>query len=583
MTPTDLARGRAGDDQAPVTRERSRGAAPAIVAGFRDNLTPDGRAAIDDTLAIQRDVPDYRPSVAEATENPAFIATQREFEKGLSGTALDQAVRRYGQNEDAIARAKGLLGPQSPIGVDESFQLGRDRIRRIGQGLDQQAARIDERQAQLASSLQSGQRQRELGSTIRDDLISRRASTKEEMGITAREFGLNDQTPRYDFRQSKAQLIAAIEPRSALSDRSALPGGLIDDIRNAPDAVSIDDLMTLRTRITDDIREASRTPTGEKRVPYLQTLKTELDAATENMLRRSGDGDLADDLSRFRQMYRDDFVQPFEQGAAAKVLKTDTTGAYVVRDEQVAKEFFGGWNQTAADQFRRVFPDKSSANAAMEAAALDDLHAFAVRDGVIDSKAIEAWTRRNAGVLNDFPSIRQKVGNVDRMLADLSARRATVMARKRQAESSVLAREVARIENATAAPEMVIQQALRNPARMTRLLNGLQKKSSTIGCRAQVWDIALDATDQCILRTNTAAAQALGKHLMTAQPCAGIEKNRLVPRPAGHALDTNPMATVEATLGTGLNQISSRIFAVKSGRTSSRYALADIAGRLSAR
>jgi hypothetical protein len=553
-----------------------------ITQGIRDNLTPEGQAAINDTMAIQQDVSGYRPSVAEATENPSFIATQREFEAGLSGPDLDRATRRYGQNEQAISRAVDELAPQSPMDVDQAFRTGKQRIQGISRNLDRMDAMLSQRQSDIGTRLQSGQRQRELGGAIREDLIARRASTKEEMGITAREFGLNDPTPRYHFEGVKQRLLQVVQPRSAMADRSALPSGIIADIREAPAKVSIDDLMTLRTRITDDIREASRLPSREKSVPYLQAMKTELDASVDQLMRQAGDNDIADNLAQFRQMYRDDYIQPFEQGAAAKVLKTDGSGAYTVADEKVAKEFFSGWSQTAADQFRRVFPNNARAHAAMEAAALDDLFSFSVRDGVIQPAQIEAWMRKNAGVLNDFPALARKVRGVDTALKDVASRRATIAARKRQVESSVLAREISRIENASTTAEAVVQQAVRNPARMERLMKGLKTDAARKAVAREVWDTVLRSNDPvAFLRQHQAATlRALGPHYKTAQNLArAIEKNRLVPRPTGRALDTNPVASVEGVLGTGLNQISSRVFAVKSGRTSSRYALADIAGR----
>jgi hypothetical protein len=365
-------------------------------------------------------------------------------------------------------------------------------------------------------------------------------------------------------------------------DKTALPNDIIADLRRAPDTVSIEDLMALRSRITDDIREAARVPTGAKRIGYLQTMKQQLDAATDAMIREVGDPQLADNMTRFRRLYLEDYIQPFEQGAAAKALKTDATGAYVVPDERVVKEFFNGWSQTAADQFRRIFPNSANARAAMETAALDDLYSATVRDGVVNPAQFDAWTRRNAGVLKDFPEIAGRLRRVEQTFDDIAARRATLAARKKQVESTVLAREVNRIESATTTPEAVIQQAIRNPARMTRLMNGIKEPAARNAIAREVWSEALGTGNpaQFLRDHRQSMIRALGPRYTTALNLArAIEKNRLVPRPSGRALDTNPMASVEGVLGTGLNQISSRIFAVKSGRTSARYALADIAGR----
>ncbi len=583
VAPTNLARKGIGAARRRLSPEElGRQQREQVVAGIRENMSPDAEAAVAATLDIQRSVPDYRPSVAEATEHPSFIATQREFEGNLSGPDLDQAIRRYGDNERAIGRSVRDLAPQSPLDIDAAMRVGRERIGGIGKRLDQQIGVLDRRQADIGNSLQAGQRQRELGSSIRNDLIGRRATLKEEMTFTAREMGLNDPDARFPFSTIRQRLIEVAQPRSQFADRAALPSDIIADLRNAPETVSIVDLMALRSRITDDLREAARLPTGDKRIPYLQAMKTELDAVTDQVVRSVGDPDLADNMQRFRRMYLEDYIQPFEQGAAARVLKTDATGSYTVPDEKVAKEFFGGWNQTAADQFRRIFPNSASASAAMEAAALDDLYSAALRDGVINPAQVDAWSRKNAGVLKDFPRIANRVRNVSQALDNISRRRATITARKKQAESSVLAREIARIENASATPETVVQQAIRNPARMAKLINGLKTTQAKDAVARQVWDHALSSPNPAaFLKDNQdSIIRALGSRYQTATRLArAIEKNRLVPRPAGRALDTNPMASVENLLGTGLNQVSSRIFAVKSGRTSARYALADLAGR----
>lgn len=553
-----------------------------IAAGLRDQITPAGRQSIDDTMAIQGDVPGYRPSLAEATENPSLIATQRAYEGELSGPELDAAMRRYGDNEAAIGAATRDLAPTSPLDLDQAFRTGQRRIDRAVGRLDNQAARVDREMGTLAGNLAAGRRDRDLGGTIREDLIGRRQGVKQEMSATAQGMGLNNPAARFPFAQAKERLARAVTPRSPMADRSALPNQILADIQNAPDNVSIVDLMELRTRITTDIREASRTPTGEKRVPYLEALKSELDAATDDMIRSIGDPGLADNLTRFRRMYLTDYVQPFEQGAAARVLKTDTTGGYAVPDEKVAREFFNGWTQTAADQFRRVFPDSAAASAAMESAALDDLFSAAVRGGQLEPSLVDAWTRRNAAVLDSFPNIRANVQNTEQALARLTARRATIATRKKQVESSVLARELARVDNATTTPEQIVSQAIRNPARMNRILGGVKTKAARDAIAREAWKQALESGDPArfIADNRNGLSRALGPRYQTAERLArAIQKNRLVSRPAGQPIDTNPVASVENLLGSGLNQISSRVFAVKSGRTSARYALTDIAGR----
>lgn len=554
-----------------------------ISEGIRQDLTPEARQNIAETAAIRETAPDYRPSIAEATESPQFVTTQQNVERGLSGPDLDQSIRRYGQNEAAINRAIAANAPDSPMDLDDAFGSAQGRLDRMRQGIDAQEGRTQFQQERVTEGLRSDGRRRAQGQVIREELIGNRAAIKEEMSVTAREMGLNDENARFPFADIRGRLIKSVEPRSKLTDRSALPNNIIADIRNMDDSASIVDLMELRSRIGADIREARRTPTGEKRVPYLTALQTELDAATEQLIRGVGEPDLADNLKRFRDMYRQDYIVPFEQGAAGRVLKTDAAGAYAVPDERVAKEFFDGWNQTAADQFNRVFPEGSPARGAMRDVALDDLANFAVRDGVIQPNLVESWIRKNAGILRDFPEIQRRVSGVQQTLGSIAKRQAVLTARRKQIENSFLARELSRIDSTATSPEGVVTRALQNPARMRKLMRGLRSQAAKDAVARQVWETALSAGDPAaFLNQNVATVgQALGAERLKAarRLAAAIRKNQLVPRPSGQPIDANPVGAVENVLGTGLNQISSRIFAVKSGRTSARYALADIMGR----
>lgn len=554
-----------------------------MVDGLRQNITDEGRKAIDDTLDIQRNVPGYKPSVAEATENPSLITTQREFESGLSGPYLDAAARRYSTNDEAIRRAIAAQAPESDFGVDDAFATGARRISNVTSKIDKKVSGLNDAASRVSDSIKGSQRRRELGASIREDLINARTDMKGEMSIAAGEMGLNDPSPRYAFQQVKERLKRAAEPRSKLADRDAIPSRLLSDVEKMDDNASIVDLMELRSRIGADIREASRTPTGEKRVPYLQAMKAELDAATDQIVRATGDDTLADHLTKFRQMYRDDFVAPFEQGASARVLKTDANGAYVVPDEKVAKEFFDGWGQTSADQFNKIFPRSANARAAMEDVSLDDLHSFAVRDGTLNPSLIDAWKRKNGGVLSDFPEISKKITDTESAIKAIEARRATLLARKTQAEKSILAREVARIESGSTTPDAVVTQAISNPRRMMRLMSGVKAPEAKAAIARKVWETALSSNKPLdfLEKSKGSIRVALGqeKFKSAMRLARAIEKNSLVSRPQGQGLDTNPFGSVEAVMGTGLNQISSRVFAVKSGRTSARYALADVFGR----
>lgn len=563
----------------------------AMSAAFRENLTPEARANINDTAAIQRDVPNYKPTVAEATETPSLIATQRAYEQSASGRDLDNAIRRYQLNDSAVADAVVDHAPSSAMTLDDAFAQAGKRPKRIVSRIEDQLAQLDD--AALANSdISSGASRAGVGQTVRSRVADVRANAKDQMSNRAHSLGLNDARPLYRFDdQVKARLLEAVQPRSQLADRAALPNNIAADIQRMGNRVSVDDLMALRSRIGDDIRTHSARPDGKRRVEHLQRLQSQLDAVADTILREAGDGNVANAMKQFRAEYRETVIEPFEQGAAAKVLKKDLAGAYRVPDEEVASEFFNGWNQTAARQFREIFPSSDAATTALEKAALDDLYSSAVlknntalSEGVLDPKRIRAWIRRNEGVLREYPQIMGRVQSVDDAISAIARRRATLLQRRRSVETNALSRELARVDDPlqSLTPEAVIEASIKNAPRMRKIMQGMRSKDARDAIARQVWETALEQPQPSafIKRNSLSLRYALGDKFDTMSRLArAIEKNKLVPRPSGQPLDSNPVGSLEGVLGTGLNQISSRVFAVNSGRTSARYALADIAGR----
>jgi len=547
----------------------------------KEAIEEGGDAAIRETAQLQRDIPGYKPSVAEATESPDFIATQRAFEQSSSGADLNRAKRRYELNEEAVRQAALDQAPDSPRSLDDALIDRRTPAAiEIIDDADLVAARS---QSELADDLQSGRSRGELGAEMRQELSNVRTDMKEQLRITAEDMGLNDPAARFNWKVEKQSIIDSVTPRSKLADKSALPTSIVTDIERMGDDVSIVDLMELRSRISSDIREARRTPTGEKRVPYLARMQEAVDDATTRIISQSDDPDLADRLIEYRKIYFDDLIEPFEKGAAGRLLSKDISGDYKVSDEKVAKQYFDTWSESSAKQFNQTFKNSPAASKAMEAAAFDSLFEASVRDGIIQPNLMEAWVRRHADTIGQFPELRVKIDQIEGVNQQLAQRRATLNARKIKAERSVLARELAKVSDGLAAPEKVLDDALKSPARMAKIVMGIRDADSTKAIARHFWDSALSAQSPMgyLNRYEKSLRISMGDEFYNRAKrlARAVEKNQLVPRPSGRPIDANPTAQLESVLGTGLNQISSRVFAVKSGRTSARYAVADIVGR----
>lgn len=549
-----------------------------------EHITPELEAKIAETGDIETLVRNLKLSAAEATESPSLVASQRELEKGMSGANLDRAITRYGDNETAISQASSNLAPHSSLDAPDVVATAGRRVDDLRGGVNRDIAALGVKSRELAGNLTSPESRRSSGAQMREILIDEKSAAKGEASADARRFGLNDTTKKYNFEQIRDGMTDSVEPISKLADPSMRPNQILRDIAELDGNVSINDLTALRSRISDDIRSNLARPDGAKRNQYLEILKGSLDDSVDDVLRNSGDEGLADGLVTFRRNYFDNYVKRFKQGGVGKALKKNTNGEYNIPAENVGREFFKSWNETGAAQFKEILGNHPSANAIMESAAIDDMATFSVVDGVINPAKVAAWANRHKSVLREFPNIQRKISDVQGQVRAMAERQATLVSRQKRIESSTLARELKTVDRATKTPEAMIDAAVLNPVRMSKLAKSLKSPDAKNGLARVVWQRALNQSNPIeFLDANKAAvSMALGpKRTKTAMMLArAISKSKLVPRPSGKSIDTNPLAQVENVLGSGINQISSRVFAVKSGRTSARYAGMDVIGRM---
>ncbi|MCP4985419.1 MAG: hypothetical protein GY928_04900 [Colwellia sp.] len=550
---------------------------------LQEHITPEMEARILESGQIEDAIPGLKLSVAEATESPSLIATQRELESGQSGAGLDRAINRYGENEAAIGNKITDSTPPSRFDVDDIPSIAGDRISNLKSDVGRQSKELNVQAQELASDIAPQESRLSTGTKLREILIDQKVLAKEAATEDAQLMGLNDTTKKYDFADIRDGMKKSIEPMSELADSSMLPNSILDDIKAIDGPVSIEDLMALRSRITDDIRTNLARPDGVKRRQYLELLKGSLDDSVDRVLWAADDGQLAENLTVFRRDYLENYVKKFKHSSIGRSLKKNINGEYNIPSENVAREFFKAWNETGATQYNQTIKNHPGANAIMEAAAIDDLSSFALVDGVIDPRKITVWKDKHSSVLREFPDILSKVGDIEGTVKSISSRQSTLVSRMKRIENTALAKEIKAVEGTVRTPEAMVDRAILNPAKMKTLTKSMRSTEAKNGLARAVWKRALGNSNPVnFLESNSASIRlALGPEkansaLLIAR---AISKSKLVARPSGHALDSNPMAQVEDTLGSGINQISSRIFAVKSGRTSARYVGIDMLSR----
>ena len=341
--------------------------------------------------------------------------------------------------------------------------------------------------------------------------------------------------------------------------------------------------MGLRSRISDDLRDAIGTANpSAKKVRTLSELEKSVDDVIDR-LTFEADPELAQNYRQFRQAYKTEYVDRFNRGAAFKVRARDGRGYYQIPDERVAETFWK--TPDGIRQFKSTFGTEAKETAALESIALDDLRLDTVRHGEVNQTLLKGWKRKHEKALAELPALRQQVDSIESANNAIAQRNAELTRRERSIEQSLLTREIRAFERGKPAAD-VITAAVREPRKMAQLAGRLRKSPGAIDAlQRNVWDTVAGASPtemRKFLRDNSKSL----RHVLTPNHfrylntiMAAGEMAGRVPKPAGRGYQPNSMQGVENALGTGMNQIGSRVFAAQSGRTSWRYVSLDLAGR----
>jgi hypothetical protein len=218
----------------------------------------------------------------------------------------------------------------------------------------------------------------------------------------------------------------------------------------------------------------------------------------------------------------------------------------------------------------------------MEATALDSLRDSAVRDGVIQPRLFETWARKHRSVLDEFPGLSRAVDSVEAADQGLLARQAQLEQRSRAVEDQFLTRELTAFSKGTRTPESVVDAALKDPRKMRQLQSILRDRAEAINAlRRSVWDDVAGREAEDIARyigdNRKSLSLLFSRNHVSALNDIMAARMMLerTPTPQGAAFVPRPLAEVESIIGQGLPQISSRIFAFKSGRMQKGYLAVD--------
>jgi len=562
-------------------------------------LTPEAMASLKEADRLSAAIPGFNPSVAEATGAQSLVRQQQRIETQATGTELDKLVNRRRVNEQAVADYAEHVAPSAADNPDFVINAARQRADRLQGGIERQQATVQGAREDLARRSFPVVDRAEAGGTIRNQLAEERAARRAEADRLAAEIGIDDVDVTANFTAAARRLNNQFEPRTPFDDvantprvlediRRAgrpVPTGAVDEAGNAitePARVTFRDLKGLRERVSDDLIDAAGAASpSRKQIRQLTQLREEVDGLINQTAQASSDPAVAERYAAFRRAYFDDYIRPFEQGAAYKVRSLDGRGFYKTTDEKVADAFFQKGNTSAADQFNEIFANRPEARDALRSTVVDSLRDYAVRDGVLNPDRFITWLREHRSVLDRFPDIAQELRTP--ALADIAyIRRQEQLAQRSQAVEGSMLNRALNSYGRGATANSVIDAALKEPRKMAQLVAALKRSDGALAAlRRNVWDRATDGDALAIAKFVQDNKGSL-RHIFGAQHLQDISNIAAaramitrVPNPQGAAYVPRPLEWVEKAVGQGLPQLSSRIFAFKSGRVQKEYLVID--------
>jgi hypothetical protein len=587
-TPTALALRLGKNIWGRVSPEAQTAAARQSVADILGPELQTAQPGIEAGQRLQQDIPGFQPTLAEATGSPALVATQRQIEGQAQGRDLANLAGRRQASEQAVGRFARESAPEGTGSPEFVVDTARRQVADLRQGVQRDLERVGERSRQLGEAIPVADRPA-AGAYLRDKLNDVRSQTSGQMSQLATRLGINDADVTAPFVNIRQTLVDDFKPKSIFEDMANDPDALrlLRDMEKVPENVTFADLKALRERISDDLIDAQGASNPNRRKIRTLTMMRERYDNLMNEALEAADPTLAQNYRQFRETYKRDYIDRFEQGAAFKVRQKDGRAFYRTNDEDIATSFFGPGDVTAIRQFRRVYGDDPQSWDALAAVALDDLRLAAVRDGELNRRSLDSWLRRHQSVINEMPAeYQQAFKNLDQTSQLINAREAQVMARDRQIGQSILARELDALERGTKTPQAIIDAAVKDPRKMLQLSNRLKGDEAAIAAlRRNIWDSVADAPAKDLGRFLESNLSSLSR-VMTPKHIADLRKIQQaremlerVPSPTGRAYDPNPMQAAEDFMGMGIPQVGSRVFAAQSGRTSYRYIATDMLGR----
>lgn len=557
--------------------ERARQKAlPKVAEEFKRLDDPEYQEAMAEADRLRQSIPNFEPTLGEASGLPSAITTQTALERRASGPTLDRLSARKTRSEDAVRQYADSNRPSgAPGDIEESLTKGLDAERGIykaqGEALDDEAAKLT-MEATPAPSVS--------GKALRDRYYEMKNVKSEEMSALADEL----LPPEYMFvplTKLKKRLTDIIKPNAA---RASDFGATTADIMGYDPAVqgrpTFGDVKFWREKLGDEVEQALRAGKwSESR--RLINVRNELDDFLEKDWAQSVPG-LADRYKQFRDTYRSEYISKFEKDASRDIKLRDRDNDFRTDDEKVAKLYWNPGDVTSARQFKETFGDDPTARKALHGAIIDDFmkKAIPATGTELNPGSYARWMRANQHNLAEFPEIATLLKDKGKAIESIATRRAEVVQAQGEIDKDLLTKALGKGADA------VIDAMLTNPRVADNAISMMGQREAQAAGR-MLWDRVMTEKSPTEAKRFLNENIGLFKRLLTEDQLAALrDSNRAlemlarVERPKGQPTNADPFKKIKDVTGTGPLEASSRGLAVASGRTGWKYVGIDLMARL---
>lgn len=456
------------------------GAGVSTAAGMAKNVAGNAIQAVVEPaelraarqIAGRADQPQtFRANVAEAAEAPELVSGSKQTtfqttgDLGVGGLEREVAASPSGvpafakqrQEQNAARQAElDRLGQALPDNADPANVAAY--VQKRVQDLEQTfGERITAARTRLDESFRAGQlNEAEYGAALREAPVRLRNELEK---IEDALWGAVDPDRQAPFNPNALKAgVDAIEkaiPRTAKTAEGE-ERAVLDVVKGLDNTTTFGDITALRSRLTDELREGTNTPTVQRRIGLmLKEVDTALGEAG------AASPDVLDRYAAARAATRDVKTR-FGEGNVGRVLKEGENNGFKMTASNVAKNVFDRPEDLRT--YLTAVGDDPAALANLQDYAAFSLRKAAMRDGILSDSKYQKWVTDHDYVLKEFPDLAGKFSNVRAAQTALD----DSIAAQKQALADYQTGAVKRLLN-TQDPELVITNALKRPGEFEAL------------------------------------------------------------------------------------------------------------------